>query len=228
MFVIYDILAVGFLIKGNERPNDIQKSAVLSIISEAARADYEGATTLLINGEDASQMTPEELKAAIIGGILNGLKVSATVNKDFAEGTSTLITSGNINISAEANLSVTFGDKDTEGAIEIPLEGQSLYLVIKTANITLKSSNTNLNATIGEEKYELTLDANINNKNVKSAITEVMEVLASAGTGEINYAQIIDIVFDALGGENAFDLQLNGTRIQVRPIIDIVNGSQAG
>ena len=55
-----------------------------------------------------------------------------------------------------------------------------------------------------------------------------MEVLASAGTGEINYAQIIDIVFDALGGENAFDLQLNGTRIQVRPIIDIVNGSQAG
>ena len=107
-------------------PNDIQKSAVLSIISEAARADYEGATTLLINGEDASQMTPEELKAAIIGGILNGLKVSATVNKDFAEGTSTLITSGNINISAEANLSVTFGDKDTEGAIEIPHEVQSL------------------------------------------------------------------------------------------------------
>lgn len=197
-------------------PNNIQKAAVLSIVKAAAGADYSDATELKLNGETT---TTDALKSALMANFITGTKftISANVVKDFAAESLDPITSGKIDLSVEATIQgkATFTNPETPD------------VDITTATVTLKSSNTNLNATIDGKEYELTLDMNTK-KDVKSAITEVMEVLASAGTGEINYAQIIDIVFDALGGENAFDLQLNGTRIQVRPIIDIFNGSQAG
>ena len=196
-------------------PNDTQKAAVLSIVKAAAGADYSDATELKLNGETT---TTDALIPALVTNFLAGTEftISANVVKDFAAESLDPITSGKIDLSVEATIQgkATFTNPETPD------------VDITTATVTLKSSNTNLNATIGEEKYELTLDANINNKNVKSAITKLMEVLNSAS--EIDYAQVIDIVFDALGGENVFDLQLNGTRIQVRPIIDIFNGSQAG
>ena len=192
-------------------PNDTQKAAVLSIVKAAAGADYSDATELKLNGETT---TTDALIPALVTNFLAGTEftISANVVKDFAAESLDPITSGKIDLSVEATIQgkATFTNPETPD------------VDITTATVTLKSSNTNLNATIGEEKYELTLDANINNKNVKSAITKLMEVLNSAS--EIDYAQVIDIVFDALGGENAFDLQLNGTRIQVKPIIDALIG----
>ena len=140
-------------------PNDTQKAAVLSIVKAAAGADYSDATELKLNGETT---TTDALITALVTNFLTGTEftISANVVKDFAAESLDPITSGKIDLSVEATIQgkATFTNPETPD------------VDITTATVTLKSSNTNLNATIGEEKYELTLDANINNKNINIVV----------------------------------------------------------
>ena len=136
------------------------------------------------------------------------------------------INSGKVNLSIEAKIKAGFVETPEEGCIIIDIPDVITgYILVTKAEVTLKSSNTNFNATIGEKEYDLTLDVNTQ-KNLTSIIKSLADDISSAISGSISgldMEKIVNTVFDAFG-ESAFTLQLNGTRIQVKPIIDALIG----
>lgn len=205
-------------------PNDTQKAAVLSIISAAANADYEGVTELKLDDQPLTEAQIGNLFSKILTG--EEFKISANVTEDFVGDTTEQINSGKVNLSIEAKIKAGFVETPEEGCIIIDIPDVITgYILVTKAEVTLKSSNTNFNATIGEKEYDLTLDVNTQ-KNLTSIIKSLADDISSAISGSISgldMEKIVNTVFDAFG-ESAFTLQLNGTRIQVKPIIDALIG----
>ena len=137
------------------------------------------------------------------------------------------ITSGKLALSVGAKINAKILPTATDESIQITIpivpgeEPMVLNLLVSKAEITLKSSGTEFVANVGAEAIEHKVTLNVNKtSNIISYIPDIMELVDSVmagGTPTID--QVVELVFKAFSA-NSFDLRLDGTRLDVKAIVD--------
>ena len=271
MFVIYDILAVGFLINGNERRKKMKKLSIVAVIciiamlfascspsipapTEPQEGDTEtilsiitAATGLTISEDDITGISFDENGEPVLSDIISigedGVTVNldVSINKDIAAEDNLVfpgisegiilepatITSGKLALSVGAKINAQILPTATDESIQITIpivpggEPMVLNLLVSKAEITLKSSGTEFVANVGAEAIEHKVTLNVNKtSNIISYIPDIMKLVDSVmagGTPTID--QVVELVFKAFSA-NSFDLRLDGTRLDVKAIVD--------
>ena len=229
-------------------PKEGDTETILSMISAISNLDYTDAGSITINDEKIEDLSNFDYMSLIGEDGSIDLTATVALKKSITEdenavfaGNDTLlpatVTSGNLDLSVSVNFAGSIimptpeapvEDGDNDGIVEV---SEGIYLKIEKARISIKSSGTNLIANVGDgetaKEHKLTLSVNTGRdveELLETLLPTIIGMMGGDGSGmdipENTIAKLAAALSSGIFDDyKDFDLRLDGTRINVNPIV---------